>query len=268
VIAPVRFLCPSSAIGGVSLERIGAVPKRARRRGGLSACSSRKCAVRRRGKERVCGLTARDRFPNIKVEVGPRRWLHSQTANAPSLTAAANGALSARNRPIAATPAAPASGHRPDRSSDTPPIARTGNRNRPGNHGESFHAEHLRKPGFDEDGNTVPQSGSRSRGRVTAHRPRGPTVRSGSGRRHRPRTRRRNRIAAQVHAVRAAGERDIQPLVDDHPRLRSAGEAHELDDERRQRRSLEIGFSHLNEIDAGPARRRDIARPPIVGADR
>ena len=50
--------------------------------------------------------------------------------------------------------------------------------------------------------------------------------------------------------VRAAGDRDVEPIVDHDARRRPSNRVEHRGDERRQRRGLEVALAHLNEIDA------------------
>ena len=60
----------------------------------------------------------------------------------------------------------------------------------------------------------------------------------------------RNRIAAQVHAVGAARQRDVEAIVDNNACAAAAREETDPGNQVAQRRAVEVAFAHLHEIDA------------------
>jgi len=60
----------------------------------------------------------------------------------------------------------------------------------------------------------------------------------------------RNRVAAQVHTVSAARERDVQSIVDDDAGRGAARDGEHVVDEPRQLRGVEIALADLNEVHA------------------
>ena len=133
------------------------------------------------------------------------------------------------NRPMAANPIAPAAAIKSMRSSVIPPIARTGA-------SEALTMD--RRPsaprggcpaGLDAVVNTANQDPG---GRQPARRPH------------------RNRVAAQVHTVSAARERDVQSIVDDDAGRGAARDGEHVVDEPRQLRGVEIALADLNEVHA------------------
>ncbi len=60
---------------------------------------------------------------------------------------------------------------------------------------------------------------------------------------------RRQRRALEVHTRCARRDRDIQTIVHDDPRRRPLGQGHELRHERTQRPGLEVGLTHLEQVD-------------------
>ena len=82
-----------------------------------------------------------------------------------------------------------------------------------------------------------------------------------------------------MHAVGAARQRDVEPIVDDEPGGRAAGDGQHGLDEGRQRAGLQIALADLNQIDAastacsepgqqeatGVSRRAGAGEPPPIG---
>lgn len=58
-----------------------------------------------------------------------------------------------------------------------------------------------------------------------------------------------------MHAVRTRGERDVEPVIDDHARPRAANRVDASLREANERPASEIALTHLNDMDASPRRR-------------
>jgi len=69
--------------------------------------------------------------------------------------------------------------------------------------------------------------------------------------RHRAQCVRRDRVVTKVHTIGAACESDVDAVVHDHARSRSAAQPHKIAAERGQIGGLEIAFAQLDEIDIG-----------------
>src|SRR5262249_46661476 len=61
---------------------------------------------------------------------------------------------------------------------------------------------------------------------------------------------RRDGIVAEVHAVGAGRQGDVEAIVDDDARGRPACQTNEVDDKRRQLGVIETAFPDLNDVDA------------------
>src|SRR4029453_9958934 len=60
-----------------------------------------------------------------------------------------------------------------------------------------------------------------------------------------------NRIAPQMHAVRSAGQNHSHPIVDDHSRVRSAGQLDDGEGEVGKITRFEIAFPYDDAVDSG-----------------
>jgi hypothetical protein len=77
---------------------------------------------------------------------------------------------------------------------------------------------------------------------------------------------RRHRVAPEVHAVRTGGQRDVEPIVDEHTCACPACGVETTRDETGECASIEIALADLNEIDAGSGRGADRGDERIVAS--
>ena len=173
-----------------------------------------------------------------------------------------------RNRPMPANPAAPVAATSRSRSIVMPPMASTGTVDRSDDrrqpveaqqrvlrrlrrgreHGARDQIVHVRAP-------PAPASAAPWTDRPMRK----------PGRRERPRGAGRHRVAPQVHARRAAGQRDVEPVVHDDARAGAAGDGDRVLDEPRERPRVEIA---LADLDRDRRRRRPRARSAATSRSR